>query len=87
MLATGAVVGTSSGLTDLFYHPATAQAGFAGSVINPGLDLETARPAIAMNIIANTAAAGRNRIRQGLPDGFDEHGIARPTDPIGRSQG
>ena len=74
MLAAGAVIGTPPGLADLFYHPATAQAGLAGAVINPGLNLEATCPAIAMNVIANAAAAGRYRIRQRLPDRFDEHG-------------
>jgi len=86
MLAAGAIVSTPPGLTNLLYYPTTTQTGLTGAIVNPRLNLEAPRPAVAVDVIANTAAARRNRIRQGLPDRLDEHATTRPTDPVGRPQ-
>ena len=53
MLTPRAVIGTTPGLANLFDHAVTPQTGFAGAVVNSGLNLETPGPAIAMYIIPN----------------------------------
>ena len=86
MLAAGAVIGAAPRLANLSDHAAAAQARLARPVVNPGLDLETASPAVAMHIVADAAATGGNRIRQGFADSRHENAVARPADPVGRPQ-
>lgn len=86
MLAGGTVIGASAGLTDLPDDATATQAWLPGSIINARLNLEAARPAVAMDVIANTAAARRYRVRQRFTDGGSKYCIAFPADPVGRPQ-
>jgi len=82
MLTPRAVIGTTPGLANLFDHAVTPQTGFAGAVVNSGLNLETPGPAIAMYIIPNAAAAGGDGVRQRFADGRHQDSIAIPTNPV-----
>ena len=86
MLAASTVVGAAPGLSNLPDDPAAAQAGQPGPIVYPGLDLEAAGTTIAMHIVANAAAARRDSVRQRFSNRRDEQRIARPADPVGRSQ-
>src|SRR5574343_28415 len=86
MLTTNTIISAAPGLPNLPDDPAAAQARQTGPIIDTGLDLEAAGAAIAMHVVADTAAAGRNGIRQRFADGRHQHLITRPADPVGRPQ-
>ena len=59
MLTGSAVIRRASTLANLANEAATTSAGLAGTVIDRAIDLEATGAAIAMDIIANAAAARR----------------------------
>ncbi|MPN49213.1 hypothetical protein SDC9_196828 [bioreactor metagenome] len=86
MLAPRTVIGAAPGLANLFDHAAAAQAGFAGTVVNPRLDLETPCTAIAMHIIPNAATACSDGIRERFAYRRHQNPVAGAADPVYRPQ-